>query len=219
MILILITSVINTCSNKLSYSKIRSKFSMEERFFQTKNTIQSIHEKITRPKTIMFIETSTIPKEYELFIKKNVDIYLNPDNPQILNNTTNCSKSLGEGSQTIYALQYLIDNNIECNHFIKISGRYFLSNKFDLDTYINNNIVVKPINNNKKNILTALYKLPGKNVNLLLDFLKENINQMQKCIGYEVLFAQFIQKFTNIIFIDIVGIKGYVSVCGSLYDG
>ena len=40
--LVLITSVINTPKKPLSYSKIRSVFTREERFEQTKKTIESI---------------------------------------------------------------------------------------------------------------------------------------------------------------------------------
>lgn len=219
MILVLITSVINPGTNKYSYSHTRSKFSMEQRFAQTKNTINTVNSKINSRK-IIFIETSDIPTEYETFIKDNVDIYINLyNNPAMIAKTSNSSKSLGEGSQTIYGLQYIIDNDLEYSHLIKISGRYYLSDKFTLDKYINDNIVVKPINHDKNNILTALYKLPRKYVTHLLTFLKQNINQMEKCIGYEILFARFISQFSDVNFIDIVGLQGRVAVCGSFYDG
>ena len=40
--LVLITSVINTPNLPLSYSKVRSVFTREERFEQTKKTVESI---------------------------------------------------------------------------------------------------------------------------------------------------------------------------------
>lgn len=220
MSLILITSVINTSKNKLSYSQTRSKFTMEERYIQTKKTIESIKDKIKTNYKIMLIETSEIPEEYENFFKDNVDYYINIKNEDMINKTSSNSKSLGEGSQTIYALDYILENDIEFTNLIKISGRYFLSDKFELDKFLNDKIVVKKIKNNKNNILTALYKLPNNYVKQLCSFLKENIPKMKNCIGYEVLFANFVNKYpNNILYIEPVGLQGYVSVCGSFYDG
>ena len=53
--LVLITSIINTPQNPLSYSNIRSVFTREERFNDTKETIKSIKEKIPYCK-IMIVE-------------------------------------------------------------------------------------------------------------------------------------------------------------------
>lgn len=58
----LITSVINTPHKPLSYSKIMSVFTREERCNDTKETIKSIKEKIPNCK-IMIVECSYFSEE------------------------------------------------------------------------------------------------------------------------------------------------------------
>ena len=51
-------------------------------------------------------------------------------------------------------------------------------------------------------------------------FLIKNIYKMFACIGYEVLFAEFIRELSvtkNIV--DTIGIQGYVSVSKDYYNG
>ena len=131
------------------------------------------------------------------------------------------SKSLGEGTMTIEALEYIKKNQIQFNNLFKICGRYWLSEKFDYKIYDNSNIMFKKIRGNIKNIFTSFYKIPKNNVNILLDFLKDNEIFMKRGIGYEVLFSKFLNhiKYANTIFIDNIGYEGQVTVCGSNYVG
>jgi len=55
----LITSIINISSNPLSYTNIRSVYTREERFIQTKNTIKTVREKIANNK-ILLVECSLL---------------------------------------------------------------------------------------------------------------------------------------------------------------
>ena len=74
--LVLITSVINTPNTPLSYSKTRSVFTREERFQQTKKTIQSIKEKIPNH-TIMIVECTDFTEEEKYYFEKECDYVLN----------------------------------------------------------------------------------------------------------------------------------------------
>ena len=78
--------------------------------------------------------------------------------------------------------------------------------------------IFKKINNNENNIFTALYKIDKKTCNELLEFLINNIQNMQKYIGYEVLFSHFVKNIDK-RFVDTIGLSGYVTICGSKYDG
>ena len=147
--LVLITSVICTPNTPLSYTNARSVYTHEERFEQTKRTIESVKQKIPNLK-ILLVECSNLSFDQEEYLKKNTDYFLNLyNNEKIRKNTSGVSKSLGEGTMTLCALQYLIDNNIGFNNLIKISGRYWLSDNFDYNKFNNNNIVIKYIDNNK----------------------------------------------------------------------
>ena len=41
---------------------------------------------------------------------------------------------------------------------------------------------------------------------------------MKKCIGYEVLMSHFVKNIDKTM-VDIIGLSGFVTVCGSEYNG
>lgn len=216
--IVLITSVICTPTIPLSYTKNRSVYSHNERFEQTKKTFESVLEKIPNSE-IFIVECSEFTEEQNNYLQKNCKYYLNLiDNLTQKNNIYSNSKSLGEGTMTICALEYIINNNIEYDNLIKISGRYWLSEKFNYNIFENNKIVVKYINDDINNVFTALYKLPKNEVNFFLDFLVNNIPNMYSFIGYEVLFASYL-KTKQVIVVNPIGLAGYVSVSNEYYDG
>ena len=117
---------------------------------------------------------------------------------------------------TIKAIQYIQQLNLEYNYLYKISGRYWLNDNFTLIEIKSN--IFKRIDNNPNNIFTALYKIDRETVNKLLYFLLNNIENMKKCIGFEVLIAVFVKNIDKKL-IDIIGVSGFVTVCGSEYNG
>jgi hypothetical protein len=233
--LVLITSVINPPNRPLSYSSCRSIYSPNERFIQTQKTISSIREKILNSK-IFIAECSQLTSEQETYLTANSDYYINLFNSNQRDDIYGISKSLGEGTMTINALDYITYHimpnfgGININ-FFKISGRYWLNDNFNYYQFINNDndnnnnlAVFKQIEGNPDNIFTALYKLPGKMINHLYNFLTNQhiMHQMRHCIGYEVLFAQFlrgISGMTNIKYIDPIGLSGNITIDGSFYNG
>jgi hypothetical protein len=218
--LVLITSVICTTNKPLSYTNNRSVYSHVERFEQTKKTIQKVKEKIPNSK-IFIVECSNLNEEMTNYLIKNSDYFLNLyNNEQIRNNTSHVSKSLGEGTMTICALKFIIQNNIEFENLIKISGRYWLSEKFEYKNFNNNDIVVKYIENNKDNAFTALYKLPKSSCVNFMFFLESRFNDMINCVGYENLFAIFIKtENKQLKILEPIGLAGYVSVSNDFYSG
>lgn len=216
--LVLITSIIYTPNLPLSYISTRSVFSHEERFEQTKKTIQTIREKI--PNAIIFIvECSDFIQEHHQYLLENTDYFLNVYNqPNILSNIYSKSKSLGEGTMTILALKYILENNIMFDNLIKISGRYWLSDKFNYSIFDEDTIVIKYIDDNKDNVLTSLYQLPRRIAIKYISFLENHFQEMTNCIGYENLFAIFI-KTQEKKHINIIGIEGYISVSNDFYSG
>ena len=158
--LVLITSVINTPNNPLSYSETRSVFTRIERFEQTKKTIESIKEKIPNHK-ILLVECSDFNENEKIYFESTCNYILNLWNDKNLHDLIfGKSKALGEGTLTIKAFEYIYNNKLIFDNLFKISGRYWLSDKFDFNNFNNNNLVFKKINNNIDNIFTALYKIP-----------------------------------------------------------
>ena len=214
--IVLITSVINTPELPLSYSRVRSVFSREDRFIQTKKTITSIKNKLPNVK-IMIVECSDLNEEERDYLNKNCDYILNLwENKETHKNIFGISKALGEGTMTISALRYIKQLNIEYKYLYKISGRYWLNDNFKLDSIESN--VFKKIDGNPNNIFTALYKLDKETAEKLTIHLISNIQNMRNCIGYEVLMASFVKNI-NTSFTDIIGLSGFVTVTGEEYNG
>ena len=207
--IVLITSVINTPNKPLSYSKIRSLYSRQERFEQTKKTIKCIREKFPSDK-IIIVECTDFNEEENIFFKNNCDYILNLwDKKELHDSIFGISKSLGEGTMTIEALKYIEELNLEYNYLYKISGRYWLNENFKIENIQNN--IFKRINKSENNIFTALYKIDKRTAKKLLIFLTINIENMKKCIGYEVLMSSFI-KNRDIILVDTIGVSGFIAM-------
>jgi hypothetical protein len=218
--LVLITSVICTPNNTLSYTDTRSVFTHDERFIQTKKTIETVKEKIPNAK-ILLVECSKLNEHQKEYFLTNADYFLNLFNdPEKCANVYGKSKSLGEGTMTYCALEYVLNNNIIFDNLIKISGRYWLSDNFNYINFDNSDIVIKYIDNDHDNVFTALYKIPMETVLNFKRFLQNKFNEMRNCIGYEVLFSNFIKTEKNLItHINPIGLDGYVSVSKEFYSG
>jgi len=219
--LVLITSVINTPNKPLSYSKVRSVFTREERFKQTKKTIDCVKEKIPNCK-LMIVECTDFTEEEKSYFEKECDYVLNLwERKELHPKIFGKSKSLGEGTMTIQALQCLTDKEFKFNNLFKICGRYWLNDDFDYDIFNNNNLIFKKINGNVNNIFTSFFKIPSNNVSILLDFLLQTEIHMKNMIGYEILFGHYLKhiNYMNVNFINDIGYEGQVTVCGSKYVG
>ena len=216
----LITSVVNTPNIPLSYIQTRSIYTVDERFEQTKKTIQTIREKIPNNK-IFLIECSQLTPNQRDYFTQNTEIFINiyySPNHKLINRMFTPSKSMGEGTMTIVALEYLFENNIIFDNLFKISGRYWLNDNFNYELYNNNYSVIKYINNDVNNALTALYKLPKSLLNQWYVFLLNSEQNFINCIGYEEIFAHFLQAVETKQSIEKIGISGNISVCGSYMD-
>jgi hypothetical protein len=142
------------------------------------------------------------------------------DQPEKVKNIYSASKALGEGTMTISAIEYILQNNIEYDNFFKITGRYWISDHFNYTNFENNNIVVHYIYNDNNNTCTSLYKLHKTNLCDFFNFLIGNMQLMFQCIGYEVLFAMFLKlpKQNEIIHLDKIGVNGLISVSNDFVD-
>jgi hypothetical protein len=217
----LITSVIDTPNTPLSYINTRSIYTKEERFIQTKNTIKTMKENIPNNK-IFVVECSLLSNEESNYFKENTDYFINLYYVNdVINRIYSISKSMGEGTMTIYALKYLFDNKIVFDNLFKISGRYWLNHFFNYNTFNNNSNVIHYINHDSNNCLTALYKINYDTTKKWYEYLLISENKFKNCIGYELIFADFMKtvndhekKIVNTAY----GVSGYISVDGSLLN-
>lgn len=214
--LILITSIVTTPKTPFNYSNTRSTFTENQRFEQTKETIKSVRKFYPTSK-IFLIEYGNTKEEYTTFFKNNCDYFLDiyikyPLTYQEMASSN--SKSLGEGAQTTTALNYILKKDIHFEVLIKISGRYFLTGTTEVP---NSSGVAKEINKND-GVTTVLYSIPRRYINDFLFFLNSQKERMKHCVGYEVIFGDFIRSIPC-KFVSKLNISGLVSVDGDFYSG
>lgn len=213
--LVLITSVLYTVGG--SHPMSRSVFTHDQRFEQTQQTILRARKYIPNA-TIVFVECSPLRTEHETFIREHVDHFLNLWDTPLRQQMFTQSKALGEGTQTLYALDYIARNNIQFDNFFKMSGRYFLNDRFNYSKWNNENIIIQDWNESKS-VFTFFYKIPGRLVGAWREHLTRNHQNMLRNLGYEVIYGTFVEKnSSDVIFIDVMGIEGYISPSGSRVD-
>jgi hypothetical protein len=222
----LITSVINTSSNPLSYTNTRSFWTKEERYEQTKKTIESVRKYIPNNR-ILLMECSQLTESEKKYFIENTDYFLNLydfNDPLILERINSRSKSMGEGTMTIYAIEFILKNNIKFDNFFKISGRYWLNYKFNYVDYHNNkNTIIKMLDNDLTSIFTCLYKLNYTTTYNWLKYLINSEDSFANCHGFENIFGLFLltQDKNDQIFINKqkhIGINGYISCANEYID-
>ena len=217
--LILITSIIDIPNLPLSYCETRSVFTRQERFEQTKETIKSIKEKIPDI-PILLVECSPFTEEEKVFFKENCDLIINLIHDEYCKNAIwSISKSWGEGTMTTAAFRYMREHDIEYDQLIKISGRYWLDDRFLYDK-TNIQSTVAYIDENPDNVCTALYILSKEHSELWNEFLIGSYDAYMNCISYEEIFASFMKTLpeTSYIVLPKIGISGFIAPFGNIME-
>jgi len=218
--LIIITSVINIPNKPFSYTDVRSTYNREERFQQTKHTIITLKNKIPNNKIIL-VECSELNEEEIEYMNKNVDYFINLyGNDYLEKYIFGLSKSLGENTLILRAIDYLTDNNIQYNNLYKISGRYWLTDNFDYNNYNNNKIIYVHEKTNKNDIYSSFYKLNVKHVKSYVDFIIEHKELLVNCICAEIFLGLFINHVVDEsekIKIEFAGVAGYIAVWNNYF--
>jgi hypothetical protein len=211
-----ISSVIKTSNNPWYHTHIRSPFTPEERFNQTLYTIETIRN-LNDGTKILLVDCSDLDKYMEDTLKSKVDYYIQLyDNDEIRNICMN-SKQKGHGEilQTKAVIDYIKTHNIKFNRLFKISGRYFLNEKFSKENYSTTHFTFKYANEiNTPH--TILYCVP---YNLLNNYERGVDNGIYiysrfDCGSFEIMMGNVLGPSVGI---KTLGIEGYV--CHHLEDG
>jgi len=205
--LFLITSVLVPANTPLSYINTRSLYSPEERFSQTKNTIKTIREKVPNS-YIYLIEGSKISLEMEKELQNKVDKYINfSDNKEVMSNVNDPQKSKGEVSLLLNGLKDM-DNLDSFENVFKISGRYYLNDKFKIENFNNN------FNNFQlcdDRYATTMYKIHRIHLRTYIEALTYSLNHIDHGIE-RALYIVYPPNHPNNRCIPEVGVSGLVAV-------
>lgn len=221
--MVLITSVLytlnyvgngeNTGSN-IFHPMSRSIFTHDQRFEQTKLTISRARKYIPDC-LIFFMECSPLTREHHNYIAGEVDYFFNLHDTMLRGRMFTKSKAMGEGTLTEYALNYMFENKIAFDNLFKLSGRYYLDERFCYNHWNNDKIVIREFPASKS-VFTFLYKMTHKHARDWLQHLYDNERSFRDCVGYEYIYGAFVEKWAHeTIIIDCFGVEGYISPDGS----
>jgi len=223
--LTIITSIIKPPQTALSYWHTRSIYSNETRFEQVKYSIQTVRTKIPDTKIIL-VECSPLSPEEEEYFQSNTDYFINLyDDIDERLNIYSPSKALGEGTMTKAAFKYLFENNILYDSLIKLTGRYWLNDHFDINKIENiqqrgKKSVVKFIDQDPTNCLTSLYYLTYEHSILWYEYLLQSTDKMIDCKNYEHIFVDFLNTLSKEEYqsLDRIGVSGTWAPTGDVVD-
>lgn len=205
--LFIITSVIYFPSRPLSYSETRSVFSESDRALQTFETIKSIRNRFKDVKIILF--ESGLKKELPYNLDEFVDEYIYLGGKFFMRWACDSKyKGLGEAVALIYAKKHLLN---KADFYFKISGRYYLTDEFNLCSWDKKCFNAKKFN---YNISTRLYGFPSAYIKKWHYFLIKNLIPLFYGKSMEDVMTKFCNKKTN--YIKQLGVSGQIGPSGGL---
>jgi hypothetical protein len=175
---------------------------------------------------IILVECSPLSPEEEEYFKTNTDYFINLyDDIDERLNIYSPSKALGEGTMTKAAFKYLFENNILYDSLIKLTGRYWLNDHFDINKIENiqqrgKKSVVKFIDQDPTNCLTSLYYLTYEHSILWYEYLLQSTDKMIDCKNYEHIFVDFLNTLSKEEYqsLDRIGVSGTWAPTGDVVD-
>lgn len=209
-----ITSAINT-----EYTNI----CVHDRFLQTLETIDSVRTKVPNA-SIILLELSPLPitKEYEDILRDKVDLLeICRDLNVLVHAVTDLAyyKSLVELSGTIQFLsnKQNLDYCKSHDRMFKLSGRYKLSDKFDINLYNSTDVIDKFVFKTKWFYdysylrVTRLWSLPTTDIEQYINILPF---ALQKCKDTNQDIEHSMYEFIPdecVYEVEHVGVEGYVN--------
>lgn len=219
--IVFISSVINITNTALTYTPTRSVFTHSERFGQTLTTIKTIRKCIPNAR-ILLVECTDLTVANEEFLTLLVDHYINihrvknMDTTAMLRDIHSPSKTIGEATLTIFAINYLIQNQIPYESFIKISGRYWLTENMSYATFQDHKNAVSPAATERDKLCTSLYKLTRDSSQKWLEFLNKAVTNHHYMYqeGFEKVFGDFIATLdpSETTMLETIGVSGFIAV-------
>jgi hypothetical protein len=212
--LVIITSVINTSPNKLSYTKTRSIYTHAERFNQTCKTIESIKKHIPNS-YIILLECGKLNPKYQQIFNTSCNKVINYINNKQISDIIH--KSLYKGyAESKVIRTFLTEYDISFfNSLYKISGRYTLNSNFNYQYYDNTFNCFKYITNHNitegVHTSTVFYKITNGYFLIYKKALKSYKQKLLKGVAIEKLISIAIP---NIKIVDSLGVEGTVAVNG-----
>lgn len=211
--LFLIGSTIDAGSGRWTYTNVRSVFNPLERFKQSIETIRSIREHVPGRTFILFSESSLISIDQRVVLESMVDKFLDlSGDREIIESCSNSpKKGFGEACIIQKSLEWIKMSGLMFCKLFKISGRYFLTDKFVYDVYSFTKITFRKMSEN--NYFTVLYSVPFDKLGDYYIAIQETLKVYRDPQVHAVSLEEVLpSKIHDKHLIDTMGVSGFVAV-------
>lgn len=198
-------------------SYVPTKYSPQERFEQTLQTISSIRLKVSNS-YIIIADNSELSNEIKVKLNKVTNKYLDLSSDLQGVSAGKIGKSVGEIYSILRAYEELTKSRVNYHQVFKISGRYSLNDNFTLDHYPPDCIIFKKFIHTytmppKHCYNTTLFSVP-KSMLELFQRLLEQCNQIIRAhAGFDmetVLYLLLRDNPQYVKLIEVAGVEGWI---------
>ncbi len=208
----LVTSTIRPSNMPLSYTRTRSVFSTTERFEQTLHSLETIRSKVPEV-LIVLLENSDLTGREEVVLKKSADWVVSfAQNSRAVALRDSPFKGAGE-VYMLLSIQHIIQN-FDYEKIFKLSGRYWLSDRFDVQCFPNDKFGFLLRDGSYS---TRLYSAPKTLEGLYQTQLRMTFKAALEGASIESMITHGIPP-SKIELLPFIGVRGQVAVCGDYID-
>lgn len=211
--LVLVTSVICVPSSPLSYAPTRSAFTPQERFEQTLKTIQTCKEKIPNARVVVLEGSVRLDPAFHTGLCAAADDVVADlaarAGPEIYNSPYKAT------FEVFKLMTYLHDHRSSWNeydHVFKISGRYWLSDVFQGDTWVRPDRPVALRLLPHGGYSSVFFRVTAAALPTVLDDLDKCVARLRtgECLEYVLFRSRFTPE--EIKFIETIGLEGFITL-------
>jgi hypothetical protein len=198
-----------TCPNRYQA------FSREERVQQTIETVNNIRKYIPNSFCIL-VEGTVLTDEERCKYKQNYDHILELGNDKSILPYINHNSNIGHGEMKLLerGIDFILQNNIFADYVFKLTPRYKLTDKFNLNNYKKDKYCFREHYDesiNSKVFTTGLYSIPVNELNNYRNILIKGQNILSvNCHMVEKLYVEMIAS-EKIFLIEDLGLEGMLS--------
>lgn len=212
----LITSTIRPSKGSLSYTPIRSVYSVEERVEQTLRSIASVRAKVPDV-LIVLLENSALSSEETRTFQQAVDWFVSFARDARSNKLRD---GLFKGAAETYMLLWI--QSIICRFdyevMFKLSGRYWLSESFSLQSFSREKLGFLWRGDSRSGSYSArLYSVPKSLEAIYHKQLTKTFRQAQMGVSIEATILNGVSH-SQIDLLDRLGVCGYIAPTGDWID-
>ncbi len=209
---VMITStLVPDASKPLSYTSVRSVYSPLQRLEQTVESVRSVLKRIPGAYVLVTDNSKGLDQSFITALKGAGAEVLHHHGED----ADSAYKALGEAHGTLQGLAHLRSLKRPFDYFLKLSGRYWLTDAFDLGRYMAHKDKLAFWRDPTHTVVsTVLYGVPGNMIDLWERCVR-NISEGRSGAGYEQQMYQQVHAHAH--YVTTLGASGHVSVDGTLW--